>query len=120
MVDADQERASAPVIIDVMYLPEGATKIQRGAVQITGQCLEFILSGFAREGYSVQVVVNIEERVVLPVYLVTFINNVLAEPLKTQETLIEDELEAACCDRFIENQYRRDHHRVTGRVHPQP
>ena len=120
MMDTDQKRAAAIVVVDIVNLPKGMSQIQRCAVEVAGQRLKLCFPGFSGKCYPVQVVVDIEERVVLPVNLVTFINNPLAKPLKTQETLIQKVSQPVDGNWLIKYQNRRDHHRIAGRVHPQP
>jgi hypothetical protein len=105
-MDADQKCTAAIVVINIVNLPKGVSQIQRCAVEIARQGLKLCLTGFSRKCNPVKVVVDIEERVVLPVNLVTFIDNPLAEPLKAKETIIKEVSQPVEGNGFVKYQNR--------------
>ena len=89
MVNTDQQGATLAVVVNVVHLPERLPEIQGGAVHVTDQLLEFGFVGLARQGDAVQVVVQIKQRVVLPVGPVARIYHPLPEPVEAEKSLLQ-------------------------------
>ena len=100
-----------------MYLPEWPAEIESGAVEITGQGLKLSLAGVSRQSDGVQVVVQIEQGVVFPVDLVTFVNDALPKAPEFQETFFQGALESLERNGVFKGQYRGNHHGIFRGVH---
>jgi hypothetical protein len=87
---------------------------------IAGETLEALFVRFAWQGDAMDVVVEVKKRIILPVDFVTFLDDALPKPAKSQKAFAKYLPQSRHRDGLLENQHRRYHHGIFSTFHSQP
>jgi hypothetical protein len=120
MVDADDHRAPACVVLDDVELPQRPRRIERRAGKPAYERLQLTLSCGAGKRHVDHVVIEIEFVGRLPECGRRRLHGPLQKAPETHEALGHNGLQRIHADRLREREHGADHHQVARTVHPQP
>ena len=120
MVDADDDRAAAVVVLDDVELPQRPYGIERRGGESAYERLQLALAGSAGKRDMNDVMIEIEVVGGLPERGRRRLHGTLKEAAKAHEALGHHSLHGIQADRLREGEHGADHHQVARTIHPQP
>jgi len=121
VVQAHQQRAALPIMLDVVHLPQRLGEIERRAHQVADKFLQRGLVARRRQRDTMNVRIEIKIMIGDPVGFVALLHHLMLETTKAiQPSVLHGVAQAGDVKRFVENVKARHHHEIGWVFHMKP